>query len=210
MIHLKKRMMSAAAVAVAMGGLGIAAAAPAQAATSTSVWDAVAQCESSGDWSINTGNGFYGGLQFSASTWNEFGGTQYASRADLATKAQQIAIAQKVLAVQGPNAWPVCSKVAGLTSSNGGTSSSTATTSTSSSGTTSSTASSSTASSNTSTSTSTADALASSGSTGTSSKSSAASTDATAKAAAKKATNAAKAKAYPTTSHRHTVHHRSR
>ncbi|WP_159401034.1 transglycosylase family protein [Streptomyces sp. NRRL B-24484] len=84
-------------------------------AASVATWDKVAQCESSGDWHINTGNGFYGGLQFTSSTWTSFGGGAYASRADLATKDQQIAIAEKVLAEQGPGAWPVCSVKAGLT-----------------------------------------------------------------------------------------------
>ncbi|MFF2954724.1 transglycosylase family protein [Kitasatospora sp. NPDC057965] len=84
-------------------------------AASVATWDKVAQCESGGNWSINTGNGFYGGLQFTNSTWASFGGTGYAARADLATKDQQIAIAEKVLAVQGPGAWPVCSVQAGLT-----------------------------------------------------------------------------------------------
>ncbi|MFF7245239.1 transglycosylase family protein [Embleya sp. NPDC008237] len=84
-------------------------------AASVSTWDKVAMGESSGNWHINTGNGFYGGLQFTQSTWNEFGGQQYAPRADLATKDQQIAIAEKVLAVQGPGAWPNTSGPAGLT-----------------------------------------------------------------------------------------------
>ncbi|MFF7637448.1 transglycosylase family protein [Kitasatospora sp. NPDC008050] len=84
-------------------------------AASTSTWDAVAQCESTGNWSINSGNGFYGGLQFTSSTWAAYGGTQYAGQANLATKAQQIAVAEKVLASQGPGAWPVCSVKAGLT-----------------------------------------------------------------------------------------------
>ncbi|WP_126637202.1 transglycosylase family protein [Embleya hyalina] len=84
-------------------------------AAPVSVWDKVAMGESSGNWHINTGNGFYGGLQFTQSTWNEFGGQQYAPRADLATKDQQIAIAEKVLAVQGPGAWPNTSGPAGLT-----------------------------------------------------------------------------------------------
>jgi cell wall-associated NlpC family hydrolase len=87
--------------------------APAQAASLTT-WDKVAKCESGGNWSINTGNGYYGGLQFSQSTWAGFGGTRYAARADLATKTQQITIAEKVLAVQGPGAWPVCGARAGL------------------------------------------------------------------------------------------------
>jgi len=80
---------------------------------SGSVWDRVAACESGGNWHINTGNGFYGGLQFTASTWLAYGGGAYAPRADLATRDQQIAIAQKVLAGQGWNAWPVCSYKAG-------------------------------------------------------------------------------------------------
>jgi murein DD-endopeptidase MepM/ murein hydrolase activator NlpD len=79
------------------------------------VWDKVANCESSGDWNINTGNGFYGGLQFTAGTWKSFGGTQYAPRADLAGKNEQIAVAERVLRSQGPGAWPVCSVQAGLT-----------------------------------------------------------------------------------------------
>ncbi|WP_329203238.1 MULTISPECIES: transglycosylase family protein [unclassified Streptomyces] len=83
-------------------------------AASVSTWDKVANCESSGNWSINTGNGYYGGLQFSASTWSAFGGGAYASRADLATKQQQILIGEKVLAAQGQGAWPSCGPQAGL------------------------------------------------------------------------------------------------
>ncbi|WP_281290436.1 transglycosylase family protein [Embleya hyalina] len=83
-------------------------------AATSSTWDAVAQCESTGNWSINTGNGFSGGLQFTPSTWNAFGGGQYAASAEQASKAQQIAVAERVLASQGPGAWPVCSVKAGL------------------------------------------------------------------------------------------------
>ncbi len=72
------------------------------------------QPDSTGNWSINTGNGYYGGLQFSASTWAAYGGTQYAATADQATKAQQISVAEQVLASQGPGAWPVCGPAAGL------------------------------------------------------------------------------------------------
>jgi murein DD-endopeptidase MepM/ murein hydrolase activator NlpD len=86
-------------------------------AADVSVWDKVAKCESTNNWKINTGNGYYGGLQFSQSTWEAFGGTQYAPRADLATKAQQIAVAEKVLAVQGDEAWPNCGDLAGLAKS---------------------------------------------------------------------------------------------
>ncbi|MDQ1740139.1 MAG: resuscitation-promoting factor RpfA [Pseudonocardiales bacterium] len=73
-------------------------------------WDGVARCESSGNWSINTGNGYYGGLQFSYSTWLAYGGGAYARRADLATKAQQIVIAERTLRGQGVGAWPVCGR----------------------------------------------------------------------------------------------------
>jgi resuscitation-promoting factor RpfA len=93
---------------------------PATAANATdTVWDRVAACESGGRWAINTGNGYYGGLQFSSSTWRAFGGQWYASRADQATKSQQIAIARRVLAVQGPGAWPTCGVRAGLTVAKG-------------------------------------------------------------------------------------------
>lgn len=84
------------------------------------VWDRVAECESSGKWAINTGNGYYGGLQFSLSTWAAFGGNEFAFYPHHATKAQQIAIARRTLFVQGPGAWPGCSVKAGLTLENGG------------------------------------------------------------------------------------------
>ncbi|HEX8306012.1 MAG TPA: transglycosylase family protein [Jatrophihabitans sp.] len=73
-------------------------------------WDGVARCESSGNWHINTGNGYYGGLQFSYSTWLAYGGGAYARRADLATKAQQIVIAERTLRGQGIGAWPTCGR----------------------------------------------------------------------------------------------------
>ena len=98
--------------------LGIAlAGTPAQAATT--VWDRVAKCESGNRWGINTGNGYYGGLQFSSGTWRAYGGRKYGSQANKATKAEQIAIARRVLAGQGPGAWPTCSRRAGLTKANG-------------------------------------------------------------------------------------------
>ncbi|MFF4008811.1 transglycosylase family protein [Streptomyces sp. NPDC001717] len=77
-------------------------------------WDCVADCESSGRWAVNTGNGFYGGLQFWQPTWEEYGGLAFAKRADLASRGQQIRVAQDVLARQGWDAWPVCSKRYGL------------------------------------------------------------------------------------------------
>ncbi|AKN71646.1 transglycosylase [Streptomyces sp. PBH53] len=109
----KHRRPSKAVRAITLAGVTAAVAAPLMAAGNASAataaeWDKVAQCESGGNWSINTGNGYYGGLQFSASTWAAYGGTQYAATADKASKAQQIAIAEKVLAGQGKGAWPVC------------------------------------------------------------------------------------------------------
>ncbi len=78
-----------------------------------SKWEALAECESGNDWSINTGNGFYGGLQFTPQTWAGFGGTQYAPQANQATKEQQIEIAKKVQEVQGWGAWPACTSKLG-------------------------------------------------------------------------------------------------
>ncbi|CAM5655029.1 LysM peptidoglycan-binding domain-containing protein [Streptomyces aurantiogriseus] len=124
----KHRRPSKATRAAALAGVtGVAIAAPLMAAGNASAataseWDAVAQCESGGNWSINTGNGYYGGLQFSASTWAAYGGTQYASTADKASKAQQIEIAEKVLAGQGKGAWPVCGKGLSNAAYNGGSS----------------------------------------------------------------------------------------
>ncbi|TGB14142.1 transglycosylase family protein [Streptomyces sp. MZ04] len=108
-----RRPSKATRVATLAGVTGVAVAAPLMAAGSASAatgseWDSVAQCEAGGNWSINTGNGYYGGLQFSASTWAAYGGTQYAATADQASKAQQIEIGEKVLAGQGKGAWPSC------------------------------------------------------------------------------------------------------
>ena len=92
-----------------IGGGSIGLAAQAQAA-SDSEWDTVAACESSGNWAINTGNGYQGGLQFAPSTWLGYGGGEFASAAHLASRDEQIAIAEKVLAGQGKGAWPVCGR----------------------------------------------------------------------------------------------------
>ena len=108
-----RRPSKATRVATLAGVTGVAIAAPLMAsgtasAATASEWDAVASCESGGNWSINTGNGYYGGLQFSSSTWAAYGGTAYASSADQASKSEQIAVAEKVLASQGKGAWPSC------------------------------------------------------------------------------------------------------
>ena len=114
--HRKPSALSTAVRRTVVGGLAVvvpalAVAAPASAA-SDSTWDSVAQCESSGNWSINTGNGYYGGLQFAQSTWDAYGGDAYAARADLATRSQQIAVAENTLAGQGWGAW-TCAGIVG-------------------------------------------------------------------------------------------------
>ncbi len=103
-------VIAALAVAAPLSSTGISA----EAAT-TRTWDRLANCESGGNWHINTGNGYYGGLQFSFSTWRSFGGGTYASRADLASKSEQIVVAERVLRAQGWGAWPACSRKLGLT-----------------------------------------------------------------------------------------------
>jgi len=90
-----------------IGGGSLALAGQAGAATDGE-WDQVARCESGGNWAINTGNGYHGGLQFSSGTWASHGGGQYAPAANMATKEEQIAVAERVLASQGKGAWPVC------------------------------------------------------------------------------------------------------
>jgi cell wall-associated NlpC family hydrolase len=116
-----QRNLGGAAVVTGLVGGGALLSAGAASAATTTTWDRVAACESSGDWSINTGNGYYGGLQFAASTWRAYGGTAFAARADLAGKAAQITVAERVLngwpgheAAQGAGAWPVCGPRAGL------------------------------------------------------------------------------------------------
>ena len=112
--RLTGRLALGAAVAGAAGTASLLGATPAHAASGVN-WDAVAQCESSGNWQINTGNGFYGGLQFTRGTWAAYGGTRYAPTASQATREQQIAVAERVLSGQGIGAWPVCGKRAGST-----------------------------------------------------------------------------------------------
>ena len=92
-----------------IGGSGLALAGQAGAATDGE-WDQVARCESGGNWAINTGNGYQGGLQFSPGTWSGHGGSEYAPAAHMASKDEQIAIAERVLATQGRGAWPVCGR----------------------------------------------------------------------------------------------------
>lgn len=113
----RRGAIAAATLAGATGAAALLGTASPAAADSGVNWDAIAQCESSGDWHINTGNGYYGGLQFAQGTWAGYGGTKYAPRADLASRSEQIAIAEKVLDGQGIGAWPVCGARAGSTKS---------------------------------------------------------------------------------------------
>ncbi|MFF1353912.1 transglycosylase family protein [Streptomyces sp. NPDC058297] len=115
-----RRPRQAPALIVAAGVAGSAIAIPLLGATSasaasTATWDKLAECESGGSWSADPGNGYYGGLQFSQETWENYGGLDFAPRADQASRSQQIAVAEKVLDDQGPRAWPVCSVTSGLT-----------------------------------------------------------------------------------------------
>ena len=98
-----------AVTGVVITGVSIGMAAQAQSATDAE-WDQVARCESSGNWAINTGNGYHGGLQFAPGTWSGHGGGEFAPVANLASREEQIAIAEKVLATQGRGAWPVCGR----------------------------------------------------------------------------------------------------
>jgi hypothetical protein len=115
--HPRKAWLNRAALAAVPASVpALPVSAPAPAAGGAPVpassggvnWSAVAACESGGNWSTSTGNGFYGGLQFTEGTWLANGGGQYASSADLASPAQQVAVAERVLASQGIGAWPVC------------------------------------------------------------------------------------------------------
>lgn len=109
----KGRTTAVLAGAAMLAPLGLLAATGNADAADNGVWDRIAQCESGGNWHINTGNGYYGGLQFSASTWRAYGGSAYAPTADQASREQQIAVAGKVQSAQGWGAWPVCSARAG-------------------------------------------------------------------------------------------------
>jgi hypothetical protein len=108
-----RKTLSTLAAVIGLAVAGIATADTAAAATGAQ-WNALAVCESGGNWHINTGNGFYGGLQLTQGTWTAHGGKRFAPRADLATRQQQIAIASRVAAIQGWGAWPVCARKAGL------------------------------------------------------------------------------------------------
>ena len=103
-----------AMAAAPLGIVGTASASPsAPSAENTSTWNKLAHCESTGNWDADTGNGFKGGLQFTPSTWKEFGGTQYASSPEEASKSQQIEVAKEVQGQQGWKAWPACTKKLG-------------------------------------------------------------------------------------------------
>ncbi|MFF2960371.1 transglycosylase family protein [Streptomyces sp. NPDC057963] len=114
-----RRPRQAPAIVVAAGVTGSAIAIPLLGAggahaADAKTWDRVAECESGGMWSADLGNGLYGGLQFSQETWKAYGGESYAARADLASRSQQIAVAEKVLENRGPKAWPSCAVISGL------------------------------------------------------------------------------------------------
>ena len=111
MAQTSKQLQRALGLVAACLAGSVALAGPAAATGSDGInWDAIAQCESGGRWGINTGNGYYGGLQFSGSTWRAYGGGRFASTANRASRSEQIAIAQRVLRGQGLGAWPHCGR----------------------------------------------------------------------------------------------------
>ncbi|MFJ3719188.1 transglycosylase family protein [Streptomyces sp. NPDC090057] len=120
--HRRPRQAPALLVAAGVTGSAIAipllGAASANAADGTT-WDKVAECESGGSWSADTGNGYYGGLQISQDDWAAYGGTKYAATADQASRSQQIAVAEKILADKGTTPWTTCALLSGLTSDSG-------------------------------------------------------------------------------------------
>jgi hypothetical protein len=108
-VSASRALLRVAVVGVVAVGVPVAVADTAEAG-SGGRWDRLARCESSSNWSIDTGNGYYGGLQFSRSTWKAFGGTGMPHRA---SRAQQIKVAERVLRAQGWKAWPACSRKLG-------------------------------------------------------------------------------------------------
>ncbi|WNM35599.1 transglycosylase family protein [Streptomyces sp. Li-HN-5-11] len=119
-----RRPRQAPALLVAAGVTGSAIALPLLGASGASAadgttWDKVADCESGGSWSADTGNGYYGGLQLTQDDWEKYGGLAFASSPDQASRSQQIAVAEKILADRGPGVWPTCALLAGLTKDSG-------------------------------------------------------------------------------------------
>ena len=112
----KNRMAAKFTAGTVAFGAAAAIMAPTASAAPDSDWDRLAQCEAGGNWHINTGNGFYGGLQFNQQTWQANGGGEFAATADQASREQQIVVAERVLASQGWGAWPACSASLGLNS----------------------------------------------------------------------------------------------
>ncbi|MBT1191644.1 transglycosylase family protein [Rhodococcus kroppenstedtii] len=110
-----KTVAKVAVTGALVGTAGIAFSGTATAAPDSD-WDRLAQCEAGGNWGINTGNGFQGGLQFSPSTWTGHGGGEFAATANQASREEQIVVAERVLESQGWGAWPSCSAKLGLSS----------------------------------------------------------------------------------------------
>ena len=114
--HTRTMVRVGVAAATITGPLALSGAALAAPASpdSDATWDRLAKCESTSNWDADTGNSFKGGLQFTDSTWKEFGGKQYASSADQASRKEQIAVAKNVHEEQGWKAWPTCTKKLGM------------------------------------------------------------------------------------------------
>ena len=113
-LRISRAIVLALVTLLATSALGLLGPAGSAQAAPVRVWDRLAQCESGGNWRINTGNGYYGGLQFSGPTWRGFGGGRFARFAHRASKAEQIIVAERVRRHQGWGAWPACSSRIGL------------------------------------------------------------------------------------------------
>ena len=109
-----KRLAAALKVLLPVAALTLALSACYDASAQRSVWDDLAHCESGGNWAANTGNGYYGGLQFGMTAWRSNGGEEFAPRADLATREEQIVVAERYRSVAGFSPWPHCSRQLGL------------------------------------------------------------------------------------------------
>ena len=113
-VSMTAELVPVAAPRPVVAAAPVAAPVPRTAPSGDSVWDALAQCESGGNWSINTGNGYYGGLQFSYGTWHDYGGGEFAEYPHQATREQQIVVAERLRAERGYAPWPACRTKLGL------------------------------------------------------------------------------------------------
>jgi Transglycosylase-like domain len=110
----RRRLAAALKALLPVAALTLGLSACYDAGAERSVWDDLAQCEAGGNWGANTGNGYYGGLQFGSTAWISNGGEEFAPRADMASREQQIVVGERLHAAAGWSPWPSCSRKLGL------------------------------------------------------------------------------------------------